>query len=155
MHLSGSSYRPALLPVDCPLVSGGLSRGSGSQEGAACLLESPLPHLPRTRRPSNILAWVGGDVPELSAAGRRALRQVEPLSALPAGSRGVHRPPFTAVGVLHERSPPAPRCPGLDYSRSVVVIIKLFFLCYKHVTLLSVFFFLHVCTFIISFEVFF
>ena len=106
MHLSGSSYRPALLPVDCPLVSGGLSRGSGSQEGAACLLESPLPHLPRTRRPSNILAWVGGDVLELSAAGRRALRQVEPLSALPAGSRGVHRPPVHSLGGPPRTLPP-------------------------------------------------
>lgn len=31
MHLSGSSYRPALVSVDCPRVSGGLSRGLGSQ----------------------------------------------------------------------------------------------------------------------------
>lgn len=43
-----------------------------------------------------------GDVPELSVAGRHALRQVEPLSGTPRG------PPFTAVGVLHERPPRTP-----------------------------------------------
>ena len=116
MHLSGFSYRPALLSVDCPLVSGGLSRGSGSQGTSG---RGRLPagvasaHLPRTRKPSDVLSQVGGDVPELSAAGRRALRQVEPLSGSPCGLL------WDAQAPVHSRGGPprtTPPCTPVSWS---------------------------------------
>lgn len=106
MHLSSSSYRPALLSVDCPRVLGyprGARGPRGRQEGAVCLLESPLPHLPRTRRRSHVLARAGGDRPEL--LWRRALQQVERSSRTPHGPRCPHpcfrrtrRAPFHSRG---------------------------------------------------------
>lgn len=120
-------------------------------------------HLLWMRRRSHCLAWDGKRLEACATLGRAlrwdAAARVRLRCGLPMP------PPTPRPHCSDTRSPRSQlwghftkchrRCPGLNYSCYIVVIIKLFFLCYRHVTL-SVMCFFRVCvTFTLSFDFFY
>ena len=114
----------------CPVVSGlqpclrgtfeGLGVPGDVKKGLSASWSHLCPHLPWTRRQSHVLTRAGGDV-LCSRLGHCWELPVGPQCPHPCFCRRTGTP-FTAMRMLHKR--PC-RCPALDYSCYIVVIIKL------------------------------